>query len=172
MLQSKVRQSVISFCSTNSHSFAYVMSASSLLRTSLSLRNTLLKINAPANLRSFSKGSKGTIKITFVAGDGSGDKETVLAHEGDSLLDVAHDNDIEIEGACGGEMACSTCHVILEQKVYDSLPTPKEEEEDMLDLALGLTKTSRLGCQVKVTKDMDGMVVTLPAEVADMQSKN
>ena len=115
--------------------------------------------------------SKGTVKITFVASDKSGDRETVLAQEGDSLLDVAHDNDIEIEGACGGEMACSTCHVILEKKVYDSLPKAKEEEEDMLDLALGLTDCSRLGCQVRVKKEMDGMVVRLPSEVANMQTK-
>jgi len=118
------------------------------------------------------KVSSGTIQVTFEAGDGSGDKETVLAHEGDSLLDVAHDNDIEIEGACGGEMACSTCHVILEDRIFRMLPKPKEEEEDMLDLAVGLTKTSRLGCQVKVTKAMDKMVVHLPSEVADMQSKD
>jgi ferredoxin len=115
---------------------------------------------------------KGTIRVIFEAGDGSGDKETVYANEGDSILDIAHDNDIEIEGACGGEMACSTCHVILEQRIFDKLPKPQDEEEDMLDLAIGLTKTSRLGCQVKVTKDMDGMVVRLPAEVANMQTKN
>ena len=71
--------------------------------------------------------------------------ETVEGNIGDSLLDVAHDNDIEIEGACGGEMACSTCHVILEPEIYKSLPKAKEEEEDMLDLALGITPTSRLG---------------------------
>jgi ferredoxin len=118
------------------------------------------------------KASKGTIKVTFVAGDGSGDKETVMANEGDSLLDIAHDNDIEIEGACGGEMACSTCHVILEKRIYDMLPKPKDEEEDMLDLALGLTDTSRLGCQVCVNKAMDGMVVKLPSEVANLQTKN
>ena len=116
--------------------------------------------------------AKGTIKVTFEAGDGSGDRETVLANEGDSLLDLAHDNDIEIEGACGGEMACSTCHVILEKRIYDMLPKPKEEEEDMLDLALGLTDTSRLGCQVKCRKEMDGMVVKLPSEVANLQTKN
>jgi ferredoxin len=121
------------------------------------------------NLVAATTRKKGTIKITFEASDGSGDKETVLANEGDSLLDIAHDNDIEIEGACGGEMACSTCHVILEKRIYDTLAPPKEEEEDMLDLAIGLTKTSRLGCQVCVTKDMDGMVVKLPSEVANMQ---
>ena len=114
---------------------------------------------------------KAKVKIIFEAGDGSGDKETVMATEGDSILDVAHDNDIEIEGACGGEMACSTCHVILEKRIFDMLDKPKEEEEDMLDLAIGLTETSRLGCQVKIRKEMEGMVVRLPAEVANLQSK-
>lgn len=60
-------------------------------------------------------------------------------------------------------MACSTCHVVLDPKVYDKLDEPVEEEEDLLDLAYGLTHTSRLGCQVKVSKDMEGMVVKLPS---------
>lgn len=133
------------------------------------VNSTLVARPSLKALSSVAKPGKGTIKITFEAGDGSCDKETVYAHEGDSLLDVAHDNDIEIEGACGGEMACSTCHVILEKRIFEKLPKAKEEEEDMLDLALGLTETSRLGCQVRVTKDMDGMVVRLPAEVNNLQ---
>ena len=60
-------------------------------------------------------------------------------------------------------MACSTCHVILEQDFYDSLEEPCEEEEDLLDLAYGLTLTSRLGCQVKVERRMDNMTVKLPS---------
>lgn len=59
--------------------------------------------------------------------------------------------------------------VILEKKVFDMLPEAEEEEEDMLDLALGLTETSRLGCQVCVTKEMAGTTVRLPSEVANMQ---
>lgn len=119
---------------------------------------------------SASTAKKTKIKVTFVGADGK-DMETVTANVGDSLLDIAHDNDLDVEGACGGEMACSTCHMILEEEVFKMLPKPKEEEEDMLDLALGLTKTSRLGCQVKVTAAMDGMKVRLPAEVANMQPK-
>ena len=80
------------------------------------------------------------------------------------MLDVALDNDIEIEGACGGELACSTCHVILPQEYYDRLPPKVEEEEDMLDLAWGLTDTSRLCCQIKVTKDLEGVTFTVPEE--------
>ena len=80
-----------------------------------------------------------------------------------------HDNDIDLEGACGGELACSTCHVILPQEVFDGLPEPDEEEEDMLDLALGLTDTSRLGCQVCVTAEHQNLEVILPEETADMR---
>lgn len=82
---------------------------------------------------------------------------------GSSILNEAHKNDIELEGACEGVCACSTCHVILEDAVYDALPEPVEIEEDMLDQAFGLTATSRLGCQVKFTKDHDGMTITIPA---------
>lgn len=74
------------------------------------------------------------------------EKKLVLAREGESLLDVAHNNGIDLEGACESSLACSTCHVILETEVYDSLEEPCEEEEDLLDLAYGLTHTSRLGC--------------------------
>jgi len=133
------------------------------LRHNFQWRNLILN----TGIRSLSSEPKQTVKITFA--DAEGDTETVDANVGDSILDVAFDHDIEIEGACGGEMACSTCHVILDQKTFDSLPEPEEEEEDMLDLALGLTNTSRLGCQVKVTEDMDGITIQLPAETANMQ---
>jgi len=67
-----------------------------------------------------------------------------------------------MEGACEGSIACSTCHVILDDDVYDSLPEPCEEEDDMLDMAPGLTESSRLGCQVFLTTAMDGIRVKLP----------
>ena len=73
-------------------------------------------------------------------------------------------------GACGGECACSTCHVVLPKDFYDSLPKPSEEELDMLDLASGLTETSRLGCQVDVTAAFDGLVVAIPKDVLDLRS--
>jgi ferredoxin-2, mitochondrial len=91
------------------------------------------------------------------------EKKLVLAREGESLLDVAHNNGIDLEGACESSLACSTCHVILTDEVYDALEEPCEEEEDLLDLAYGLTHTSRLGCQVKVTPEMANMVVKLPS---------
>ena len=90
-------------------------------------------------------------------------KIDALAREGETLLDVAHNNGIDLEGACESSLACSTCHVILQEDIYDSLDDPCEEEEDLLDLAYGLTHTSRLGCQVLVTRDMEGMRVRLPS---------
>ncbi len=69
-------------------------------------------------------------------------------NEGDSILEIAHEYDIDLEGACEASIACSTCHVILPPEYYDLLPEPGDDENDMLDMAFGLTDTSRLGCQV------------------------
>ena len=88
---------------------------------------------------------------------------SVDARVGESLLQTAHRHDIELEGACEGVCACSTCHLIFPQEVYDKLPESSEEEEDMLDMAYGLTETSRLGCQVIVSKDMEGIEVKMPS---------
>ncbi|POM69952.1 2Fe-2S ferredoxin [Phytophthora palmivora] len=112
-------------------------------------------------LRSFSQ-------VTFTFVDGEGERTTVKAEEGQSLLDVAHENDVELEGACGGELACSTCHLVFEKRIFDNLPEISEEEEDMLDLAWGLTDTSRLGCQIPVTKEMEGMTVRIPDEADNL----
>jgi ferredoxin len=101
-----------------------------------------------------------TIKITIVQKDNS--LKTIQGVVGTSLLKTAQENDIELEGACEGSVACSTCHVILEPQIYNSLPSPSEDEDDMLDMAYGLTPTSRLSCQVKLTNAMDGMKVILP----------
>jgi len=103
-----------------------------------------------------------TVPIVFVSG---GEEVSVEAEVGKSILEVAHANDIDLEGACDGSLACSTCHVILEQEQYDALPPPEEEEEDMLDLAFGLTDTSRLGCQIKIDDSMKGMVLKVPSEL-------
>ena len=73
------------------------------------------------------------------------------------LMSVAHDNDIELEGACGGELACSTCHLIFDADIYESLPEKDDEEDDMLDLAFEVTDTSRLGCQIHIQESFDGM---------------
>ncbi|CCA75123.1 probable YAH1-Ferredoxin of the mitochondrial matrix [Serendipita indica DSM 11827] len=89
--------------------------------------------------------------------------KTVEGNEGDSLLDLAQEYDIDMEGACEGSVACSTCHVILSPEHYDLLEEPEDDENDMLDMAFGLTDTSRLGCQVLLKKELDGMTATLPA---------
>ena len=94
--------------------------------------------------------------------------KTIEASEGDSLLGIAKEYDIDLEGACEGSVACSTCHVILEPEMYNKLPEPEDDENDMLDMAFGLTDTSRLGCQVKLTKGLDGLVATLPSAKRNM----
>ncbi|KAA0149280.1 hypothetical protein FNF31_07240 [Cafeteria roenbergensis] len=102
------------------------------------------------------------VRVVFVAGDGT--ETEVVAKAGQDLLDIAHRNDIDMEGACEGSIACSTCHVILDDDVFDQLEEATEEEDDMLDMAPGLTDTSRLGCQVVVTSDLDGIRVQLPKQ--------
>ena len=85
-----------------------------------------------------------------------------------SVLEIAHKHDVEIEGACEGSLACSTCHVIVDAGWFGKLGTPTEDEEDMLDLAFGLEKTSRLGCQIVMSDALDGLVVRLPAGSRNM----
>ena len=106
------------------------------------------------------------LQMTFIAADGS--RRVVDAPLGDSVLDIAHENKIAIEGACEGSMACSTCHVIIDKKWYSRLEEVSEDEEDMLDLAFGLTRTSRLGCQIVITEELDGLEVSLPREARNM----
>jgi ferredoxin, 2Fe-2S len=105
-------------------------------------------------------------KITFISGDGS--EQTFEAPNGISVLEVAHKNHISLEGACEGSLACSTCHVIVDPTWYAKLKTATEDEEDMLDLAFGLTHTSRLGCQIMMSDALDGIRVTLPAATRNM----
>jgi ferredoxin, 2Fe-2S len=100
------------------------------------------------------------IKIIFIEGEREIEVEDLV---GLSILEVAHNNNIDLEGACEGSLACATCHVVLEDKIYNKLDEPEEAEEDMLDLAFGLTHTSRLGCQVILTKELDGIRVKLPS---------
>ncbi len=99
-------------------------------------------------------------KVNFVCQDGS--RLTIDAPAGLSLLEIAHKNKIDLEGACEGSLACSTCHLIVDPDDYERLAEPTEDEEDMLDLAFGLTHTSRLGCQIILTEELDGLTVNLP----------
>ena len=105
-------------------------------------------------------------RMTFISPDGK--RSEVEAPDGLSVMEIAHRNRIDLEGACEGSLACSTCHVIVAPEWYDRLKPPSEDEEDMLDLAFGLTRTSRLGCQIVMSKDLDGLVVTLPSATRNM----
>lgn len=105
-------------------------------------------------------------RITFI--EPNGNHREVEADIGDTLLTVAHKNDIDIEGACEGVLACSTCHLIVDPDWYGKLMPADDDEDDMLDLAFGLTQTSRLGCQIEVTDELDGLVVSLPVETRNM----
>lgn len=87
---------------------------------------------------------------------------TVDVPVGTSLMEVAHDHNIPLECACEGALACSTCHVIVDDAWFDRLEAASDEEDDVLDEAFGLTHTSRLGCQVTMTEALDGLVVTIP----------
>ena len=92
----------------------------------------------------------------------NGVPRTVEAQVGLSVLEIAHRHGVDLEGACEGSLACATCHVVVDPAWADKLARPTEDEEDMLDLAFGLEKTSRLGCQIVVTAALDGLVVRLP----------
>jgi len=105
-------------------------------------------------------------KVTFIERDGT--QRVLNVRAGQTLLEIAHEHGIDIEGACEGAMACSTCHVIVDDAWIDRLPDPSEDEEDMLDFAAGLKATSRLGCQIEMTEELDGLVVQLPKEVRNM----
>ena len=104
-----------------------------------------------------------TVPLAFVD---SRDGQTIQveAEVGKTVLEAALDHDVDIEAACGGELACSTCHVILEQTLYDKLEPPDEEEEDMLDLAWGLEDTSRLCCQIKVSPQLKDAKFVIPED--------
>jgi len=104
--------------------------------------------------------------MTFINPDGS--RAEVDAPEGLSVLEIAHRNKIELEGACEGSLACSTCHIVVAPEWYDRLAEAEEDEEDMLDLAFGLTSTSRLGCQIIMKPELDGLVVSVPAATRNM----
>jgi 2Fe-2S ferredoxin len=100
-------------------------------------------------------------KMTFIERDGK--SREVEAPVGLSVLEIAHKHGVDIEGACEGSLACSTCHVIVDPGWYKKLEQPTEDEEDMLDLAFALSRTSRLGCQIVMTDALDGLVVKLPS---------
>ena len=105
-------------------------------------------------------------KMVFI--EKSGNRKEVEAPLGLSVLEIAHRNHVDLEGACEGSLACSTCHVVVEKEWFEKLAPASEDEEDMLDLAFGLTHTSRLGCQIKMTPELDGLTVRLPPATRNM----
>ena len=99
--------------------------------------------------------------VTFVSYDG--EKHEAPIEEGCSLMQVATNNAIPgIDGDCGGEAACGTCHVIVDSADFARLPPPSEDEEDMLDLAQNATRTSRLSCQIRLVDALDGLTIRIP----------
>ena len=108
-------------------------------------------------------------KMVFVERDGT--RREVDAPLGLSVLEIAHRHDVDIEGACEGSLACSTCHVVVDRDWFELLKTATEDEEDMLDLAFGLTQTSRLGCQIIMSEELDGLTVALPAATRNMMNR-
>lgn len=108
------------------------------------------------------------IEVKFVSADGE-NITNASASVGDNLLTLAQIHDQPLEGTCEGQMACSTCHVIVDANDFEKLPEASEMEEDMLDLAAGVKRTSRLACQITLTENMDGMSVRIPAESQNMQ---
>ena len=109
------------------------------------------------------------VRVRFIGRNGE-----VTEAEGESgaaLLDVAQAAGMPLEGTCEGQMACSTCHVIVAPEWFDKLPAAAEDEEDMLDLAAGVARTSRLSCQVLLSEALDGLEVRIPAESRDMQKR-
>ena len=101
-------------------------------------------------------------KLIFIEPDGN--EKIVDAENGLSVMEVARDSDIDIEGTCGGSISCCTCHVIIDPKWFNIVGEPNPDEEDMLDLAHGLQPTSRLSCQIEITNELDGLRMIVPEE--------
>lgn len=105
------------------------------------------------------------LSVTFI--DPRGNAVETQAEAGDNLLRVGQAADLPLEGTCEGQMACSTCHVIVAAGWFDKLIEASEEEEDMLDFASGARRTSRLACQIELTPELDGLTVQVPGEARD-----
>ncbi len=110
------------------------------------------------------------IRVRFISADGSTTTDAEAA-PGAILLEVAQNHDQPLEGTCEGQMACSTCHVIVDPADFARLPRASEDEEDMLDLAAGVARTSRLACQIVLDATLDGLTVRLPGESRNMQGR-
>lgn len=107
------------------------------------------------------------VTVRFITADGK--VTETLADEGLSLLEAGQAAGMPLEGTCEGQMACSTCHVVVSADWFERLKDASEEEEDMLDLAVGVTRTSRLSCQITLSEELEGLEVRIPPESRDMQ---
>ena len=101
--------------------------------------------------------------VNFIKPDGSA--HTISVDEGTTLMEAGRDNNMGIEGTCGGSLSCATCHVIFSEEDYAKVGEPSDDEMDMLDLAFGVTPTSRLGCQIRMSYALDGLTVQVPDEL-------
>ena len=109
------------------------------------------------------------MRVVFITA--RGERVERAAEPGAVLLDLAQAAGMPLEGTCEGQMACSTCHVIVAKEWFERLPTASEDEEDMLDLAAGVARTSRLSCQIVLSEALDGLEVRIPGESRDMQRR-
>ncbi|MFZ4688975.1 MAG: 2Fe-2S iron-sulfur cluster-binding protein [Polymorphobacter sp.] len=109
-------------------------------------------------------------RIRFLSADGTREL-LVIAAPGDRLLDLAQANDQPLEGTCEGAMACSTCHVLITGPDAAGLPPPSDEEEDMLDFAVGASRSSRLACQIRLSADIETLDVRMPPGAVDMSRR-
>ncbi|MEL0209552.1 MAG: 2Fe-2S iron-sulfur cluster-binding protein [Novosphingobium sp.] len=109
------------------------------------------------------------VSVTFVTA--KGEKIAGEGEAGTRLLELGQAKGMPLEGTCEGQMACSTCHVVIDPAWFEKLPPAVDDEEDMLDLAAGVTRTSRLSCQIELTDELDGLVVHIPSEARDMQGR-
>lgn len=118
-----------------------------------------------------SQNEQASSKVTVTFSKPDGKRSTVKVEEGKSLYDAVIDNNVDIDGfgACEGTLCCTTCHLIFKQSDYEKVGEPSDEELDMLDLAYGLTDTSRLGCQVILKKNLDPLDVQVPASINDIR---
>ena len=105
------------------------------------------------------------LRVVIIEADGT--RREFDAPPGMTVMELARGKGLDVEGACEGALACSTCHVIVDPDWYARLPEPSEEETDMLDLAVGLTRTSRLSCQIVMRKELSGLTLRLPSAVAN-----
>ena len=111
-----------------------------------------------------------SITVRFISANGNDIRE-VQARDGDRLLEVAQADGQPLEGTCEGQMACSTCHVIIAPEDFDRLPPASAEEDDLLDLASHVTRTSRLACQILLKDDYGMLTVRIPSEAKNMQGR-